>query len=243
MDITSLSCETVTVALKVKKHNMKNCTFLTGFHGVGETGYISISYLVNTLKAKRIGFIEVENPPPFINTAEKGIVTPFEIFKSKNLVLARLEFSPHRSEEAEFTKTLANWVIKEKFKDAVLIGGLDSNFKVGKDPFKIVPTTAYLPKKKLFKTSVLEPDLLVYGPLAIMLGEFEIRNFPAIGILPYASSLVADPGAAVIAIRNISKAYNVKVDVSQLKRDAEHIEVEIKQKMKRAQDSRQNMYV
>ena len=236
-------CVTVIVHLNVKKHNLKNCTLLTGFHGVGETGYISISYLVNVLKAERIGFIEVDSPPPFINTSNEGIVTPFEIYKSKNFVLVKLEFSPHRSEEAKFTKTLATWTIEEKFKDAVLIGGLDSNFKDGKDTFKIVPTRAYLKKAKLFKASILKPDLLVYGPLAIMLGEFEIRNFPAVGVLPYASSLAADPGAAVIAISNISKAYNVKVDVSQLEKDAKHIEAEIEQKLKRTQHSGQNMYV
>ncbi len=232
----------MTVHFNVKKQNLKDCTLLTGFHGIGETGYISISYLVSALNAKRIGFIEVDNPPPFINTADEGIVTPFEIYKSKNLVLVKLEFSPHRSEEAEFTKTLASWVIKEKFKDVVLIGGLDSNLKEGKDEIRIVPTRAYHSKAKLFKAPVLEPDLLVYGPLAIMLGEFEIRNFPAVAVLPYASSLAADPSAAVIAIRNISSVYNMKVNVSQLERDAQNIEAEIERKLKTAQNSRQNMY-
>jgi len=134
----------MTINFNIKKINLKNCTLLTGFHGIGETGYISISYLVNALNAKRIGFIEVDHPPPFINTAEKGIVTPFEIYKNKNLILVKLEFSPHSSEEVEFTKGLANWAIKEKFKDAILIGGLDSNFQQGKEAFKIVPTTSYL---------------------------------------------------------------------------------------------------
>lgn len=233
----------MTINFNVKKINLKNCTLLTGFHGIGETGYISISYLVNALNAKRIGFIEVDHPPPFINTAEKGIVTPFEIYKSKNLILVKLEFSPHSSEEVEFSKGLANWTIKKKFKDAILIGGLDSNFQQGKETFKIVSTTSYLKKAKKFDASILEPDLLVYGPLAILLGEFEIRNFPAVAVLPYASSLIADPGASAIAIRNISKVLNIKVNVDDLEKDAENIEAEITQKLKRTQKSRQNMYV
>lgn len=233
----------MTIGFNISKVNLKNCTLLTGFHGVGETGYISISYLVTALNAKRIGFIEVDHPPPFINTAEKGIVTPFEIYKSKNLVLIKLEFSPHSSEEVEFSKSLANWAVKEKFKEAILIGGLDSNFKQGKDDLRIIPTTAYISKAKKLLAPILEPDLLVYGPLAIMLGEFEIHNFPAVGILPYASSLVADPGASAIAIRNLSKILNIKVNVEELEKDAKHIEAEIEKKLKRTQKSRQNMYV
>ena len=233
----------MTVRFNVKKTSFKNCTLLTGFHGVGEVGYIAISYLVNAMNAKRIGFIEVENPPPLINTTDKGIVTPFEIYKAKNLVLVKLEFSPHRSEEAEFTKALATWTIKEKFKDAVLIGGLDSGYKIGRDKLRIASTSAHLPKAKLLKVPILEPSLLVFGPLAIMLSEFEIGSFPAVAVLPYASAITADPGAAAVAIRKISGVYDIKVNVSELEKDAENIEAEIEQKLKHAQKSLQGMYV
>lgn len=233
----------MTVHFNVKKTNFKDCTLLTGFHGVGEVGYISISYLVSALKAERIGFIEVDNPPPFITTGEGGIVTPFEIYKSKKIVLVKLEFSPHRSEESEFIKSLAQWSIKEKFKDAILFGGLDSSFKTGKDKCRIAPTRSYLEELKSFKAPILETGLLVFGPLAIILSEFEISNFPALAMLPYASALTPDPGAAAVAIREISRAYDLKVNVSELEKDAENIEAEIEQKLESAQKSQHNMYV
>jgi len=62
-------------------------------------------------------------------------------------------------------------------------------------------------------------------------------------VLPYASSLIADPGASATAIRNICKVLNIKVSVDDLEKDAENIEAEIAQKLKRTQKSRQNMYV
>ena len=157
---------------------------MTGFHGVGQTGYIATSFMIHALKADRIGFIDVSNPPPWVGTAEGGLVTPFEIYRKRKIVLVKLEFSPHRSEEAEFAKSLSNWAIQHKFKDAILIGGLDSAYKQSKDEFCIVPTGAYLERAKMFKAPILEPGLLVYGPLAIMLNEFEIHDFPAIAVLP-----------------------------------------------------------
>jgi len=230
------------VHFRVSRRDLKNCTLITGFHGIGETGYIALSYLVHSLKAERIGFVEVNIPPPFIAATDKGIATPFEVYKKKNAVLVKLEFSPHRSEEAEFAKALASWAVDQKFSDAILIGGLDSNFEDNKHQLRVVPTQAYLQKCENFDAPTLEPELFVYGPLAVMLGEFEMRNFPALAILPYASAMRPDPRAAAVAIKTISKIHRLKVDVSELEKDAKEIEVEIEKRMKQTKKSLQGMY-
>lgn len=226
----------------VRTTALRNCTLITGFHGVGETGYISVSYLVHSLKAKRIGFVDVAHPPPFIATSESGLVTPFEVYRAGKIVLVKLEFSPHRAEEAEFAKTLAHWVMENKFRDAVLIGGLDGSLQSGTDGVRIVPTDHYPLKSKKMKHPTLETGLFVYGPLAVMLGEFEKRNFPAIAVLPYASAEHADPKAAATAIRAVSKAYGLKVDVKDLEYDAEDIEEEIDRRLQQTARSLRGMY-
>jgi len=215
---------------------------MTGFHGIGSTGYIAVSYLVHSLQAKRIGFVGVAHPPPFVSTSEEGLVTPFEVFRKGKLVFVKLEFAPHRTEEAEFAKTLAQWAMREKFRDAVLVGGLDSGLKSGKQNLRIVPTRAYLTKRNRFKYPTLEPGLFVYGQLAVMLSEFEMNNFPAIAILPYASATAADPSAASVAVRTICKAYGIKVDVSDLEDGAKEIEEEFEKRMKQTSKSLQSMY-
>lgn len=226
----------------VRATNLRNSTLITGFHGVGETGYISVSYLVHSLNAKRIGFVDVAHPPPFIATSEEGLVTPFEVYQAKNFVLLKLEFSPHRAEESEFAKTVAHWVMDNKFKDAVLIGGLDASLQSGRDGVRVVSTSVYSVKKKKIKHSTLEAGLFVYGPLAVMLGEFEKRNFPAVAILPYASANHADPKAAATAIRTVSKAYGLKVDVRDLEYDAKDIEEEIDKRVQQTARSLRGMY-
>jgi len=231
------------VDISVDRKDVRNCTLMTGFHGIGETGYIAISYLVHALSADRIGFVKVAYPPPFISTSEQGIVTPFEVFKKRNIILIKLEFTPHRSEETEFSKALVQWAISKKLQDAILIGGLDSSFRSGKDSFRIVPTQAYLPRSKRFNAPTLDPGLFVYGPLAVTLSEFEIHNFPAVAVLPYATAARADPGAAAVAIRNICKAYNLKVDVSELEKDAKEIEEEIDRRIRQTKESLRSMYV
>jgi predicted ATP-grasp superfamily ATP-dependent carboligase len=226
----------------VRPANLRNCTLITGFHGVGETGYISVSYLVHALNSKRIGFVDVAHPPPFIATSETGLVTPFEVYKAGTIVLVKLEFSPHRTEESEFAKTLAQWVMSNKFKDAVMIGGLDASLQSGPDAIRIVPTTRYPLKAKKLKHPTLEAGLFVYGPLAVMLGEFEKQSFPAVAVLPYASADHADPKAAATAIKAVSKAYGLRVDVKDLEYDAADIEEEIDKRLQQTAKSLRGMY-
>jgi len=230
------------VNLLVRNTNLQNSTLITGFHGVGETGYISVSYLVHALNAKRIGFVDVAHPPPFIATSEQGLVTPFEIYRADKIILVKLEFSPHRSEEAEFAKTIANWVMGNRFKDAVLIGGLDGSLQSGPDRVRIVPTRSYPIKSKKMNHPTLETGLFVYGPLAVMLAEFEKKQFPAIAVLPYASANHADPKAAATAIKTIAKAYSLKVDVKDLEYDAKDIEEEIDRRLQQTTRSLRGMY-
>src|SRR5437660_11807244 len=99
----------VPVQLLVDSKNLKGSTLVTGFHGVGQTGYIATSYMIHALKASRIGFVDVSNPPPWVGTAEGGLVTPFEVYRKNKTMLIKLEFSPHRSDEAEFAKALSDW--------------------------------------------------------------------------------------------------------------------------------------
>ena len=230
------------VSVLVDQKGLKGSTLITGFHGVGLTGYLATSYLIHALKAVRIGFIEVENPPPWVGTADGGLVTPFEVYKKGKTILVKLEFSPHKSEEAEFAKVLADWAVDQRFKDAVLIGGLDSSYKRSKDRYCIVPTGAYFDGARNVTGEVLEPGLLVYGPLAVMLSEFEIHDFPAVAVLPFADPVRTDPGAAALAIRRISKAYGFRVQVEELMKDAKFVERDFDRRSRLTKGSLQRMY-
>src|SRR2546427_12728187 len=113
--------------------------------------------MIHALKAERVGFVQVANPPPWVGTADGGLVTPFEVYRRGKTVLVKLEFSPHRSEEAEFAKVLANWAVKGKFKDAILIGGLDQSFRTKKKDFSVVQTVPNIDREKWLRAQFFNP--------------------------------------------------------------------------------------
>lgn len=207
-----------------EKNNFQNHTLITGFHGIGTTGFITIKYLVNQLSAHKIGTVLSESLPPFITTKEGKISLPFEFFQKEDNTILMPQFQPYRQEHRIFAEKLVNWTKKAKFQQAILVGGLDSRLrKEETDKVRVVATTKYLNDYEE-ELPILEEGLFVTGPLALMLTFYEINDFPAIALLPYAESSRPDPLAASIAVEMINSITNLDVDTTNLIKDAETIE-------------------
>ncbi|MHA1595342.1 MAG: proteasome assembly chaperone family protein [Candidatus Baldrarchaeia archaeon] len=226
---------------------LQGCIFLTGFHGIGETGFIAMNHIVESSNAELIGYVLTEQYPPLVFFEKNRVATPFELYMYRNLVIFLPRFQPPAFEQVSLIKHLAAWVVERGFEEALLIGGLDSRFRTEepKQPLRVVPTSAYIRKKEI-DMPTLEKDLFVAGPLALLLALFEINNFPAIALLPYAERNRPDPKAAAIAIQKINEIYGLDLPVQPLIEDAERIEKEIEELRRREEHVREapsTMYV
>ena len=209
------------------KEEIENCYFVTGFHGVGLTGYIAINHLVKSLHARPIGYVETQHQPALISLSGERISFPFEIYRHDNIIILFPRLQPRRSEVREFTHEVVTWITERKFKEAILIGGLDNRFKNGNDDMRCVPTRSSLEETKTWKIPLLEETLFVTGPLALMLTYFEMKSFPAVAFLPYSERGRPDPRAAALAVKQLNELLNLDVDVFELINDAKRIEDEV----------------
>ena len=185
---------------------------------------------METLEAKYIGYVDSELAPSFVGMDDNRLAFPFEFYEYENLVLLVCRFQPHRLEQRMFSKQLADWVVKSKFKQAILIGGLDNRFQQEEDgKVRCVYTRSYSLDTEKVGAQKLERGLFVTGPLALMLMNFEVNNFPGIAILPYAEQGRPDPRAASNAIKVIDKICSLEINTEQLLSDADTIEKELKE--------------
>ncbi|MEM0052820.1 MAG: PAC2 family protein [Nitrososphaeria archaeon] len=212
------------IKVYVGREKFEDCTFVTGFHGIGFTGYWSVKYLIQQLKAKRVGFVESMFAPPICTVSGGRIVTPFELYQKDNLIFFKAEVAPPREKEYQFFTQIAEWVASSGFKEACLIGGLDSTLKNDNTTYRIVYTSSYSVPDTLKDALVLEDDRLIVGPIAILLNHFEATGFPAFSILAYAAQDRLDPRACAEAITVMSKVYNFEIDLKPLIAGAEAIE-------------------
>jgi uncharacterized protein len=201
-------------------------TFVTGFHGIGLVGYVTVRYLVKKLEAKKIGFIVTESMPPIITMENGEIKPPLELYIYRHVVFMCAE-SPPTTRIHRFSRGISEWVIKSGFEKALLVGGLDSSYSTSANPednLRVIKTSQYNGLRK--GASTLEDGLFVVGPLALLMLNFYIADFPALAVLPYASRDKVDLRASANAIQFINQELDLAVNVDELILNAKRIEDE-----------------
>lgn len=228
----------IEIIIKAKDFDPKGKILITGFHSaLGETGYMVLRHLVAQEEARSIGCIMTPLVPPHIFLAGGRLLMPIELYSFADqfiLLFTRLQL--HRAEWAPFAEFIATWSIEQKLKEALLLGGLDIQLTTDSDQYRTAYTDAYRRKAEKFDFPILEKGRGIYGPLALLLANFEIRDFPCLAVLPYAERGRPDPRAASVAIDVINRLYNFTISTEDLVRDAEVIEKEIKQLLERQRE-------
>lgn len=202
---------------------------IAGFHGIGATGYWTVKFLVNELKARRRCFIDYEAAPAVATFSGGSIATPYEIYETAGLSLLKAEVSPLRERENEFFRELAGWIAASGAREVALVGGLDESLKSDDDAYKVVTTSAFSAGGGLPGEPTLDEDRMIVGPVASLLNLFEMRGFPAYAVLAYSSTERVDPRAAATAVKFLSRRYSFNADTAPLIKGAEVLEGEMRQ--------------
>jgi Archaeal enzymes of ATP-grasp superfamily len=215
------------VSIYPKNASLKGKTLISGFHGIGATGYWTIKYLVQKLSVKRCCIVDYEDSAPVSTLINGMISTPYEIFVHGNIAIFKVDVPVQKDKELKFYRSFADQIIKKGVKEVFLVGGLDSTLKADDSRYRIAATSAYKLRGILSDAKSLEDEHIIVGPVAILLNYFEIKNFPAVALLVYASPDRVDPRAASVAVETLSKYYGFEVDVTPLIKGAETIEAEL----------------
>ncbi|TFG04429.1 MAG: proteasome assembly chaperone family protein [Promethearchaeota archaeon] len=229
-----------------------DCLFLTGFHGLGWTGYIAIRHLIKSAETERIGYINSDLLPDIISLEGNRLVLPYEFHRYKNFIIFQPPFQPIYmdpqgiAEQHRIIQALARWIQQSHFKQALLIGGLDKRFQQASETMRVIPTPTF-PLSKELQFPLLESGLMVRGPLALLLSQLEMLKFPALVLLPYTNIDRPDPAAAAVAIEFLNTQYDLDIAITELQSDARKIEAEIseiiRQERERTEQEPRDMYI
>lgn len=204
---------------------VKGKTIITGFHGIGMVGFIAVDYLIKQLKAKRIGWIHRDYMPPVVFAGDNGLEMPVELYEYKNIIFMRVNLLMERESITEFLNEVFGKLKKSKPKEIWVVGGLATH---DKNLYGVVNS----PAKKRMKKLGLEKfpkEITVFGPMASALIHGEKMGIPIVCILPNASPNLPDPEAASRAITKIAGEFKLRIDVSDLEKEAKKIEDRMKE--------------
>lgn len=214
----------------IKKEDLTGFTFITGFRTLGEVGYVATRYLVLKRKMEKIGFILTRYMRDVTFLDEYGLATPFDLFLDKELKLLVLvnHLLPMRKEWPAFTKKITSWLKQLEIKNEILIGGLDKTYKTGNDQLRWLKNSY---SNIEIKYPLIEKQLLMVGPLALLTIYGEAEKLPVTVLLPYADRDRVDPEAAARVIEVLNELLSINVDTQELYEDAKRINEELQKQM------------
>jgi uncharacterized protein len=218
------------VLKQIKKEDLKDTIFVTGFRTFGEVGYISVRHVIKTLHMQRVGFIYTKHIRDLVFLDDYGIAAPHELFydKNNNLLVLLNHILPMHKEWGVFAGGITSWLIENGIREAFYIGGLDRSFKVGNERVRWLSTSNM---KRKINAPLMNKGLYIVGPLALLLLNAEIEGFPAAVILPYADRDRPDPAAAAAAVELLGETINISIDTKKLYDEAKIIEEEVSKQL------------
>lgn len=206
---------------------LKATTLVAGFHGIGATGYWTVKFLIEELKARRVLYIDSEYAPAVSSTLDGAVSTPYEIFVAGELAFLKAEVPPLRENENRFFRELAEWIVASGVNEIALIGGLDDSLRTDESKYRIVVTDAMAKREQFGGEPVLEEGKMIVGPVAILLNSLQMHDAAAYAILAYSNTERVDPRAAAAAVDFLGQRYGFEVSTAPLIKGAEELEREL----------------
>jgi uncharacterized protein len=218
-------------------------TMIIGLPDVGLVGLIATSYLISELNLEEIAYMDSDLLPPVVVLHEGLPHAPLRIYGNQNLIAVISELAIPAPAIYTVTRELVDWAQAKKIKRIISMGGIPTeNRQTIKEPevFAAASNQELLDTLTKSGLKTLNEGYIV-GAQALSMRYSISKKMPSIAILAQSFYNYPDPQAAAIALRELSKISDVKVDVSKLLEKGEEIRLKARDIMKRTQQEMNRM--
>ncbi len=214
----------------------KNPIVIEGFPGFGLVGTITTEFLIDHLKAKLIGTIEMDEIPAMVAIHEKKIVQPIGIFydQKTNIVIVHVITSVV-GVEWQMSALLTKMAKDLGAKEVISIEGVGST-SLEEEPkcFYYANTDKSI---KIFEKNNIPPlkEGIIMGVTGALLTK--TLNMPLACVFAETHSSLPDSKASAKVIEVLDKYLNLKLDPKPLLQQAEAFESKIKGILEQGQEA------
>ena len=237
------------------KVDLGGFTFVEGFPGIGLVGPMAISYMIDKLGMEYCGYMESEEFPPLVSIHGGTPMPPVRVYYSEKLKIATVfaEFAIPVKITYEVAAELKKLIQQEKIAKIISIGGMPSGVQLPMDddsdsekkakPEEVFAITSSkkldAEVKKAGLSSVSEG--VATGISAMLLIEAARSNIPDITVLVPVDQNIVDPRYAEQAIKAIDSLADLKIDTTELEREAKEVEAKIREMIKKSKESHESL--
>lgn len=224
---------TVIDVFQLKSIDAESPSILVGLPDVGLVGTIAVSYLIDKLKLKELGYIDSPRFPPLVIIKESVVKNPIRIYGKDNLIAIISDLPILSFAVNPFFKSLIAWAKTLSPKMVIGITGLpmQDRLQVKKPEVVGIATTAGA-RDLLDRAGVrLLSDGVFFGIYAGLIKECNIQNIPSITLFAQSHLNFPDPAASLETLSILNKILNLHIDLKQLEEEAERIKISTRELM------------
>ncbi|MFQ5970143.1 MAG: proteasome assembly chaperone family protein [Nitrososphaerales archaeon] len=219
--------------VQLKAIDLKEINILVGLPDVGLVGTIAVSYVIDKLKLKELGYIDSPKFPPLVIIKESVVKNPIRIYGKDNLIAIISDLPILSFIVNPFFKSVIAWAKTLSPKTIIGITGIpaEDRLQVNKPEVVGITTTAEA-RDLLDRAGVrLLSDGLFSGIYAGLIKECNIQNIPSITLFAQAHANFADPAASLETLSIVNKILDLHIDLKQLEEEAERIKLSTRELM------------
>jgi uncharacterized protein len=231
------------VEIVEKKSIPSEATMIIGLPDVGLVGLIATSYLISELNLEEIAYMDSDLLPPVV-VLHKGLPhAPLRIYGNQNLIAVISELAVPVPAIYSIVREIVEWGQAKKVERIVSMGGIPVESRQAiKEPkvFGAASNQELLDMLSKSGLSIMNEGYMV-GPQALSMRYSVSKKVSAIAILAQSFYNYPDPQAAAMVLKEFSRIFKIKVDVSKLLEKGEEIRLKARDIMKRTQQEMNRM--
>ena len=219
----------------ILKKKPKNPTIIEGFPGFGLVGTITTEFLIEQLKAEKIGSINMKEAPPMVAIHDGNLVRPMGIFYSKKYNLVILHVMTNVAGlEWDISSEILALAKQLDAKEIISIEGVGSPGLVD-EPSAYYYSNRDAATKKFESGNVKKmKEGIVMGVTATLLLQAD-HDYSISCIFAETPSNLPDSKAAAKVVEVMDKYLGMNIDYKPLLKQAEKFEEKIKGFLKQSQ--------
>lgn len=224
--------------------SLKGYTFIEGFPGIGLVGPMAISYIIDKMNMKYIGYLISDSFPPLVSIHHSEPMPSVRIYSSDKdkIVTIFAEFAIPIEMIAELANVVYQFIQKNGISSVYSIGGVPSDQEEEElsVPF-IIASNQTLMKSGL--TAGLKPieEGVATGVSALILVKAVMDKGQDTCIMVPVRQNIIDPTTAEMAIQSLNKLINLNIDITDLDKEAKMVQAKIKELIAKHRESHESL--
>lgn len=230
---------------EIKKVELKSPVIFAGFVGAGLVGPVAINHIITELDMVEIAVMRSKYLPPSTVFMKGRLRHPFRFYANREGTICAIicEITLRMEGLYSLVAAILDWVAQKGSKEIVILDGVASAEHDGK---AYCAAEEDLVRTMADKDISMIPQGFITGIPGGILNECLVREIQGLTLLAKANKEAPDSAAAATLIEALNRFYDMKIDVTELRKEKDRINSEfseLSQKYAKHREEISGMYM